>query len=66
MKKGSPEGYNARPANESRLRNLKPENPMNVNHYIYIGFDVHKKTTTGRGASGAEKHSNDPGGYSSG
>ena len=31
-----------RQAYESRLRNLKPENPMNVNHYI--GFDVHKKT----------------------
>jgi transposase len=26
----------------SRLRNLKQENPMNVNHYI--GFDVHKKS----------------------
>src|ERR1039458_10153040 len=31
-----------RPAHHSRLRNLKQENPMNVNHYI--GFDVHKKT----------------------
>ena len=31
-----------RPAYESRLRNLKPKNPVNVNHYI--GFDVHKKT----------------------
>src|ERR1039458_8054971 len=31
-----------RPALNSRLRNLKQENPMNVNHYI--GFDVHKKS----------------------
>jgi transposase len=31
-----------RPAQNSRLRNLKQENPMNVNHYI--GFDVHKKS----------------------
>jgi hypothetical protein len=31
-----------RPAYESRLRNLEPKNPVNVNHYI--GFDVHKKT----------------------
>jgi hypothetical protein len=31
-----------RPAYESRLRNLKPKNPVNVNHYI--GFDVDKKT----------------------
>jgi len=31
-----------RPACRSRLRNLKQENPMNVNHYI--GFDVHKKS----------------------
>jgi transposase len=30
------------PAFQSRLGNLKQENPMNVNHYI--GFDVHKKT----------------------
>src|SRR5580692_10177300 len=29
-------------ATPSRLRNLKQENPMNVNHYI--GFDVHKKS----------------------
>jgi hypothetical protein len=31
-----------RPAYESRLRNLKPENPMNVNHYILspIGLPV--------------------------
>src|ERR1035437_941690 len=33
-----------RPASASRLRNLKQENPMNVNHYI--GFDVHKKTVS--------------------
>src|ERR1039457_2601682 len=31
-----------RPAHHSRLRNLRQENPMNVNHYI--GFDVHKKS----------------------
>jgi transposase len=30
------------PAQNSRPRNLKQENPMNVLHYI--GFDVHKKT----------------------
>jgi transposase len=29
---------------QSRLRNLKQENPMNANHYI--GFDVHKKTVS--------------------
>jgi len=29
---------------QSRLRNLKQENPMNVNHYI--GFDVHKKSVS--------------------
>src|SRR5216683_1645236 len=33
-----------RPALRSRLRNLKQENPMNVNHYI--GFDVHKKSVS--------------------
>ena len=33
-----------RPAYESRLRNLTPENPMNVNHYV--GFDAHKKTVS--------------------
>src|SRR6266851_1815867 len=33
-----------RPALQSRLRNLKQENPMNVNHYI--GFDVHKKSVS--------------------
>src|ERR1039458_8761372 len=33
-----------RPALNSRLRNLKQENPMNVNHYI--GFDVHKKSVS--------------------
>src|ERR1039457_810093 len=33
-----------RPASAGRLRNLKQENPMNVNHYI--GFDVHKKTVS--------------------
>jgi hypothetical protein len=33
-----------RPALARRLRNLKQENPMNVNHYI--GFDVHKKTVS--------------------
>src|SRR6516225_4574751 len=31
-----------RTAVQSRLGNLKQENPMNVNHYI--GFDVHKKS----------------------
>src|ERR1017187_161061 len=33
-----------RTALNSRLRNLKQENPMNVNHYI--GFDVHKKSVS--------------------
>ena len=33
-----------RPALQSRLRNLKQENPMNVTHYI--GFDVHKKSVS--------------------
>src|ERR1017187_4724545 len=33
-----------RPALNSRLRNLKQENPMNVNHYI--GLDVHKKSVS--------------------
>src|ERR1035437_766258 len=33
-----------RRASASRLRNLKQENPMNVNHYI--GFDVHKKSVS--------------------
>src|SRR5271169_1266600 len=31
-----------RPVFANRLRNLKQENPMNVNHYI--GLDVHKKS----------------------
>jgi transposase len=33
-----------RPALQSRLRNFKQENPMNVTHYI--GFDVHKKSVS--------------------
>jgi transposase len=33
-----------RTAAHSRLRKLKQENPMNVNHYI--GFDVHKKSVS--------------------
>jgi hypothetical protein len=44
MEMGSPEGYNAETGFARRLRNLKQENPMNVNHYI--GFDVHKKSVS--------------------
>ena len=41
MKKGYPGSYDAETSEQTLTQKARPENPMNVSHYI--GFDVHKK-----------------------
>lgn len=44
MKKGFLSGYDVETGEESATQKMRSENPMNELHYI--GFDVHKKTTS--------------------